>query len=776
MYFDDLLYYCSTIFDKHLCIKIFNIQNDKINVMFTKPPKFYKIMIKNSNNILYYDDGKNNVKMEYNTIPISMSNKKETSLKQISVMCNIYKLKKISSFIPDVCMYRRVYTIKDNNWYINLIIEKANNAKKVIPDYDNYDNIYIECNFRKNINELDILDINLIHSYIKQFAQISGGSYIDYKKTILNSISTISNIKCKYLTDLFTESTLVNRTFYFNKILQNIHKFQVYKIPNGINYNILIDGDNNKIFYITKNHVDSKEIDFSYKSGITVLSAVKYNNKFCIRSIIINENEYLTLSVNDINKYNKKYGELLNMDYATHSELTQINYKSNIKDIYKTMKSHELLEFTNINTPFYDNSLYQWIKQNNYITFLCKKCPEKYASNYNTNKKLETYILYLTCNKIQCSNTYLKPLDETKQLFSQDQINGFYFPIHFSPSINPNAYVFLSSIKDLGDEYISLTWDDNIKWSFISKSSKHDTMQFGDEFKYTELNSWNYYRNPMNFKDLVLDKDDIKTQMYFPFNEKNKTYEHVVKYNSFVKGLLISNKPTNYVIDMASGKGQDLYRYYNSNIKNVLMIEIDNDAIDVLIDRKYSTQNKNKVEIHVLNANLNDLYKSNIEKINNFTNGQTVDQIYCFFALHYLATTKLQINNIVMLISSILSKNGKFLYTSFDKKKVLNLLGKTGKWEIFDGSYRKYSIIKTGDDSIKLTLPLNPDEYYNETLIDDILLDNSFKKNGMVVETEGNFLDYIKDFSQKKTYLYKEFKPHDEIFVSLYKYKIYKKS
>ena len=124
----------------------------------------------------------------------------------------------------------------------------------------------------------------------------------------------------------------------------------------------------------------------------------------------------------------------------------------------------------------------------------------------------------------------------------------------------------------------------------------------------------------------------------------------------------------------------------------------------------------------------------------------------------------------------MLQKNGEFLYTSFDKNKVLELLGKTGKWDIYEEKIHKYSIVKTNSKTIKLFLPLNPEQYYSEDLIDDDILDNEFKKCKMKVHKQGNFIDYIEEFKHKNYQLYQRIKPHDRVFVSLYKFKTYKKS
>jgi hypothetical protein len=581
----------------------------------------------------------------------------------------------------------------------------------------------------------------------------------------VSHISKLTGNNFKYINKLFIESHLINKTDYYNIILNNIDEYQICNIIKGVEYIIYIDSFKEKIYYISSNHIEDDT--FSGNIGITVLSAVKHNGKFFIRRVIVENSKYLSESSN---KCNIKYGKLLNMSYCLYTDITEKTYKKYITEACKNLKKGEVMEFTKKHKSFYDSIIYQWSVSLLSITFLCRKCPDKYLVKYKKKKNENLYLLYLTCNKRDFNNLGLLHLDETKELF-YNQLENYYFPLHFSSSTHPDSFLFWSTIDDLDNKYIELIW--NTKWIFLSNAAK--TLNYGDDFKYTELNTWNYYRNPVLFKNITINLKDVKAQMYFPFSKHKKMYEPTVKYNSFVKGLLIGNKKSDMVIDMASGKGQDLFRYYQSNIQRILMMEIDKDAIDVLLERKYIIENRNKMRVNVLNTDLNDNAKTNIEKVKQY-HIEKVDQIYCFFALHYLLETPSKIKNIVTFISSLLQKNGEFLYTSFDKNKVSQLLEKTGKWNIYEENVHKYSIIKTNNNIIKLFLPLNPEQYYSENLIDDVALDNEFKKCKMQVYKEGNFLDHINDFNKKNPHLYQKIKPHDKIFISLYKYKIYKKN
>jgi hypothetical protein len=207
----------------------------------------------------------------------------------------------------------------------------------------------------------------------------------------------------------------------------------------------------------------------------------------------------------------------------------------------------------------------------------------------------------------------------------------------------------------------------------------------------------------------------------------------------------------------------------------LLFIEIDKDAIDVAVERKFDMENPNKTKLKIINANLNEPYKKNLATIQTYMG--KVPSVFCFFALHYLTSNLKDIQNIAALISNLLVKNGTFLYTAFDDFKVLKLLDK-GKWKINENGVKKYSIRMAPGQTqkIELILPFNVNtHYYEENLINDEILDKEFTKQGLFVEKEGNFMDFIDKFKEKKSRFYSRLTEADRTFVGLYKYKVFKK-
>ena len=100
------------------------------------------------------------------------------------------------------------------------------------------------------------------------------------------------------------------------------------------------------------------------------------------------------------------------------------------------------------------------------------------------------------------------------------------------------------------------------EWVFVEKSDESETDTYGDDFKTTELNVWNSYRNPVSYSDLVLDQSKLSEQMYFVAH-KSKMHEAPIKLNNLGKYSLINQyaSVSSTVIDLEGGRASDLMTY-----------------------------------------------------------------------------------------------------------------------------------------------------------------------------------------------------------------------
>lgn len=727
-------------------------------------------------------------------------------LDKLPIMVNINSIKKTAINIKekdlnnsDMMVCSKIWEKIYKNWKIQLIIDKIYSSMKNknaygkiqcsnSVDWDNNNRVYITCHFIPDLNKLKQSDIKDINGQIQIFLETpteKRGGGADAKSYIIDNVNACvsSDRANKFLSDFFIAQTTITKNVYYNNILSNISNFYISNGYNGIEYLIMIDSSKGNIYYTTSSFITNKAISSTY--GLCLLSAVKYKNEFIIKKVIISDGKYIIHeNIKSLNIANKKFGDFLKHKYITYDKLTEKNYKTCLEKHRKNIGDEsDFIALSQINTPHFKSTEYRWSDKKIPIIFYCRLCPVDYISNYPAGDG-ELYILFLTNNKNNGKYIHFDKDAMYSELFGdQNKIDGFFTPIYFSPSNLPNAFLFWSPIPDMDKSYVSLTYDfKKHSWNFIEKANRSDTGMFGDNFKDVELNAWNNYRNPVSIADLTINKKEIASQMYF-LNQKQTIHEAPIKMNNFIKRSLINNNVESNatVIDLGGGRGSDLWTYVEANVSKLLIAEIDKDAIDELIVRKYQVESDNNFDLNVINVDLNTPHKNTITEIKtHFTNFSSSGNIFCFFALHYLTDTIEHVRNISALIGNLLKKDGKFIYTAFDEARVMDLLKKhKGKWTIHQGGKKKYEIIleKTKNrNSIKLILPFNsPDYYYHENLINDAMLDKEFLKCGLKLERESNFIEFIDKFKEKKKFLYDRLTDDDKIFIGLYKYKTYRK-
>jgi hypothetical protein len=757
-----------------------------------------------------------------NTI-ITKTVDKQCIFKQLPYICEISTERKSAYKQPTqkeiaFIVEKKIHTRCDKPWVISLILERIKGVSDKhtnTVDWDNNDLVYIEIKY-DNTGALSRYDIDKLRKIIhterslwSDSTDITGGAY-DYNigKHVVKRISDLIK-PVRFVNDIIAKPIILNRTTYFNELLSKINTVRVNPGFNGIEYTLLMDTQSKMLYFSTDQYIDTAPLDPSFETlGDCVLSVVKVsavknniNAAYVIRSVIVENGKLSPTLTNVQNKLIEKYGKLLSMKYTTYTDLSANNYKQIIKE--HASKKMDFIEFTMSNGASGGatsvapsgivNTIYQWSPKPLAISFLCRECPSQYTKNYTKHAGKTLYLLFLIITKKDYSFIQ-NNLEFYNELFSTPE---FQFPLHFSPSTKPYAYLFWSNLN-LDKTHVNLIPKDPKKvfttpsayvdWQFISKSNE------AQSYRYVEENIWNNYRNPIVFEDLIIPVADINKQMYFPFvKRRTNIYDASIKFNNYVKGLFIENRSDLFAMDFASGKAQDIWRYRKSNIKNLMLIEIDKDAVDLITDRKYSAYMKHDSaqQLMVLNTDLNLPYKSNLDLIKSLymNNLKHPQYICCFFAFHYMTETTPQIKNITTLIGSLLGKGGEFLYTAFDAASIMKLLSDNkGQWDVYETNsgikHRKYSIkqaykpadIKTASRKIKLTLPLNPDVYYDENLINDEIVDSEFKKHGIRVKKEGNFSELLANFKKINPRMFNLITPSDTTWISLYKYKLYVKT
>lgn len=454
-----------------------------------------------------------------------------------------------------------------------------------------------------------------------------------------------------------------------------------------------------------------------------------------------------------------------------------------------------------INTNYNNMIGYKWKPiEEITIDFYIKKLPHNLYSHtpynsLNISKSDIIYILFSGISKQDFDKLNLTYLANYNKIIPDEFLNKSYFPIQFSTSDQPINYIFISNDTELDNQigefnYINDNWE--LKKLRLDRTVELNRGEyFGNYYKIAEL-IWNNIKNPLTFEMLI--SESLNTNYFLIDN--NEMYKSIRAYNSYVKTFLLETiinpklsdkNKTDWLIDLASGKGQDLGRINNLGFKNGLFIDNDKNALLELINRKFSlrTQNSKNMKIFTQEINLTTNYKEIIKKIEKFNiNKESIDVIICNFAIHYIIENDEKLLNLIQLLNFYLKPNGRFIFTCFNGKKVFKLLENTQQWDLYDNNsdYLKYSIKKlytsknlnnTGQ-KIDVLLPFSKQKYYTEYLINIDHVNNVFNDNNFTTEISESFTCLLNNFKTNK--VYSSLSNQDKEFIDLYQFTILKKN
>lgn len=603
---------------------------------------------------------------------------------------------------------------------------------------------------------------------------------------ILDKISKIINRPVPTLKRAGPSPHGLSKFDYISEILPNIDKYVITDKADGVRGILNIESNiaqcivgSNYFEFAVKAKNMMCDCEFLSNGTILIFDILLKNDKSLIYDTFVNRHkEFIDININsDDRKYLILAKKFIYLKVAT--------YQAEIMKLFMAIKKYKYntdgIIFTKIDDGYLKTKHYKW-KSLDQITidFL-------YINNiiYSgiSRRVFKQIGLKFPDNYFNNINKYVK--HNNNMLFSD------FFPIPFMPSIEPNVYKYPIELlpNNADNKIIELSYDNKKKkWKFHKFRTDRDNElkeghYFGNNFQIAEL-TFESIINPLTIKDLIKSQNELSKNFYF--EKSDQKYKEVRKYNSFIKRKLIKRASyTDKIIDMASGKGQDLASYYDGKIKNLLMLEIDQSAIDEIIKRKFefskniwidkidSPININNYVVEstnltIMQMDLLESHNDNIKKIESTSTiykKENVNFVICNMALHYLVGSSKDIQNTVKFISYWLKPGGEFIFTSLNAKKINNLLKNTGKWSDKNGIYK----IESGKKNhIKVLLPCSR-ELRDEPLIDLHMLDVEFKKQGMLRIDTADFDKYFSEYN----------KPLDDDakeFAALYHYCIYRKN
>lgn len=548
------------------------------------------------------------------------------------------------------------------------------------------------------------------------------------------------------------------------------------------------------IFDIIKYYVDSTDIGISlmpFNKRLGYIDLItKHSNEILVDGIKFLYSKHfkeLTISYQDIRTF---YVNMCKLPY----DIDGVILISKNESYEKTMN-------------------YKW-KPNQTIDFVVKKCPNNILgiSPYITKENKTLYILFCGIREVEYKLYGIELFRSYYQMFPDvcynkpGQLNDNYIPIQFAPSANPYAYLFWSENNSLNNKVVELFYDKEWQLYKVRSDRLNDLNRktyYGNNFKVAET-IWMNYRNPLTLD--ILCRANQQTTMTSYFTIKSTDYVAIRKFNNYVKKELINKfiSQASWVIELASGKGQDLYKYIECGVQNLLMTDIDSNGLSEIINRKHSYITdcvssrygnkkhtpKESFRLYIQKLDLTDCYNINSKLIfeshfNVPSNG--VKLVVCNLALHYIAINKTKSLNFTNFLNKILAPDGVFIFTAFSSEKVFNILeshsDETNTWNKYDTNgkliysiRKKYRGVFTGSDQqIDVLLPFTNGEYYTENLININVLNSQLEKKKISLISSDSFVSYINTFRESKSHFYEQLTEIDKEYLSLYHFYVYRK-
>lgn len=570
---------------------------------------------------------------------------------------------------------------------------------------------------------------------------------------------------------------------------------------------------------------------------LKIFDVIKYKNESIMDMPGRQRLEYLDRALEEVNKFilvKDINDENINNDTVINNDNNNIKIKATIKkfeliteenidSIFKStyekspiVEREGLIIMSGI-SPYIRTKNYKWKDFNhNTIDFLIKKAPVNPMFATKPNKQL--YLLFVGINSDMMRYMNINKLPMYDQLFSLHGKNN-YQPIQFTPSSYPLAYLYYHDadatdynglvngpIEDntiielrIDHKLDKISYNKPLDWKFVQIRTDRTATEFyfGNDFEIAESTFQNYI-SPFQLDDLA--KPDFG---YFAENKSN-IHEASNKFKRFIGTEIILKYAENskWILDLGGGRGADLQRYQAAKVKNILFIDVDAEAINELILRKYSTLKSDVImikgkpvsasdissTIYTLLMDLNQSYSLTAESINYITgnNKPIMEFVMSNFSFHYLCcTSDNYLMNIIGLLKTQVAEKGIIAITIMDGVKIFDRLKtiKQGEYyKIIENGVEKYSLKKNYagttiakyGQTISVKLPFS-NEHYDEALVNIPVVIDAFAKAGFEEIENYEFKSKIAAFKKINKTNYSSLTSQDLEYIDLFRALVFKR-
>jgi SAM-dependent methyltransferase len=339
-----------------------------------------------------------------------------------------------------------------------------------------------------------------------------------------------------------------------------------------------------------------------------------------------------------------------------------------------------------------------------------------------------------------------KPYSYTPLKWKPDYLNTIDFKIK---KLNLNTCsekehwkIFCSGDTPFSD-ISEVSIDQKIGSNFLSNTVvefKYENSGFTPLRQRFDKKEGNYIKVAENIFENILNPFDIGK---LKLKRKDSSFYDMRRYHNFIKRRLLEKHSGKTLLDLACGKGGDIGKWADFNIKHVTCYDINEDSITEALKRYSKLKNNKTTKNFEFNFGVADLSKTIVEVPN------SVDTISCFFAIHYFYKDYESLKFFIKNTKS-LKKGGRFLITTLDKDSLEELNFN------FDSDNLK---IKRGDSDNSITVYIKDSVLNAKT--EEYLVDYTFTVKFM----ENHGFKLIESF--KFDHFYSEWKKYKNSLVQI---------
>jgi len=385
--------------------------------------------------------------------------------------------------------------------------------------------------------------------------------------------------------------------------------------------------------------------------------------------------------------------------------------RENVKEIItkKNNYSGDGIIFVPVDQTYYNNNTYKWKPTElNSIDFLSR------IVNDDTRNKIITLHLYVGVNKKTFERMRLKHNKEYKRMFGPKYDKSNFFPIEFQPKDFPCIYVNklkyrskkngvyvlkIGNVEITDDCVLEAIYNFPKKNNILSDSKEsYEPAEAVEEFNrwvvlrlredktekykqgylfgnswWTAINNWKTIKNPITINDLTPEKYYIKK--YGKTQQKSKI-DGMKKFHNYIKfGLYLKyTKNIEFLLELGGGRANDLFKWGKANIKHVVIIDADKDALEQAVKRrKQYKYTRPKLTLIQGNLQTTRISKLLLKPFFNTKLKSLFNVIACQFAFHYFIKDITVLKNIIHEIYNLLDVDGYFILTDHDGQKIFDL-------------------------------------------------------------------------------------------------------